>query len=188
MAADMGADLDVALEDVRVPAWINDANGIIRWQNARSRARFGDSVGKPVDAIVAPESRAEARTQRLRKVLGATKVSDYEAVMRLASGAEARVELHTVALANGGRVVGVFGLAEEVGAAKKRSLPDNPLTPRQHEVLYKLAHGMSTAQIADDLHLAPETVRNYIRALLRRMHVHSRLEAVVEARRRGLVD
>jgi DNA-binding NarL/FixJ family response regulator len=46
-----------------------------------------------------------------------------------------------------------------------------------------LEHGYSTDQIADRLHLSPETVRNHIRAVLRALDVHSRLEAVAVARR-----
>jgi DNA-binding NarL/FixJ family response regulator len=41
-----------------------------------------------------------------------------------------------------------------------------------------LEHGRSTEQIAEELHLSVETVRNHIRAILRALGVHSRLEAV----------
>jgi DNA-binding NarL/FixJ family response regulator len=61
------------------------------------------------------------------------------------------------------------------------------LTPRQRQVLELLAKGRSTDQIASELHLATETVRNHIRHLLRRLGAHSRLEAVVIARRQGLI-
>jgi DNA-binding NarL/FixJ family response regulator len=61
------------------------------------------------------------------------------------------------------------------------------LTPRQAEVLRLLEHGRSTQQIADDLHLSLETVRNHIRGILRALGVHSRLEAVAVARREDVV-
>ena len=61
------------------------------------------------------------------------------------------------------------------------------LTPRQQEVLALLALGLGTAAIADRLGLSKETVRNHVRAVLQELSVHSRLEAVVEARRRGLL-
>jgi DNA-binding NarL/FixJ family response regulator len=51
-------------------------------------------------------------------------------------------------------------------------------------VLRLLEHGRSTRQIAQQLHLSPETVRNHVRAVLRALGVHSRLEAVALARRR----
>jgi DNA-binding NarL/FixJ family response regulator len=50
-------------------------------------------------------------------------------------------------------------------------------------VLRLLEHGRSTDQIAEELHLSIETVRNHIRRLLRALDVHSRLEAVAVGRR-----
>ena len=44
--------------------------------------------------------------------------------------------------------------------------PELHLTPRQSEVLQLLEEGRSTTQIAEELHLSRETVRNHIRALL----------------------
>ncbi len=65
--------------------------------------------------------------------------------------------------------------------------PNESLTPRQIEVLSALARGATTKQIAESLDISIMTVRNHVRALLRALGVHSRLEAVVAARRRGLV-
>lgn len=61
------------------------------------------------------------------------------------------------------------------------------LTPRQREVLVLLGEGLSTAAIAARLDLSKETVRNHVRAVLQELGAHSRLEAVIEARRRGLL-
>ena len=60
------------------------------------------------------------------------------------------------------------------------------LTPRQTEVLRLLEHGRSTGDIAQELHLSRETVRNHIRHLLQALGVHSRLEAVALARQEHL--
>jgi DNA-binding NarL/FixJ family response regulator len=78
-------------------------------------------------------------------------------------------------------VVGVFGQVTREREAP--TLPPHPrLTPRQSEVLRLLEHGRSTQQIAEELHLSPETVRNHVRHVLRNLGVHSRLEAVALAR------
>jgi two-component system nitrate/nitrite response regulator NarL len=53
---------------------------------------------------------------------------------------------------------------------------------RQVEVLRLLEQGRSTKQIAAELHLSTETVRNHIRRLFRALGVNSRLEAVAAAR------
>jgi DNA-binding NarL/FixJ family response regulator len=54
-------------------------------------------------------------------------------------------------------------------------------------VLRLLDRGHSTAQIAQELHLSLETVRNHIRHLMRALGVHTRLEAVAVARHGELV-
>jgi DNA-binding NarL/FixJ family response regulator len=103
-----------------------------------------------------------------------------------ADGKPITCEVIAVALRRGGHVIGVFGQLTSVEEAPER--PFHPhLTPRQAEILRLLEHGRSTAQIADELHLSTETVRNHIRALLRALGVHSRLEAVAVARQAHLV-
>lgn len=62
------------------------------------------------------------------------------------------------------------------------SHPELHLTPRQAEVLRLLERGRSTAQIAVELHLSRETVRNHVKNLLHAVGVSSRLEAVAVAR------
>jgi len=90
-----------------------------------------------------------------------------------------------VPLLRGKRVVGVFG--QVTNERETPPLPELPhLTPRQSEVLRMLEHGRSTRQIAQELHLSPETVRNHIRHVLRALGVHSRLEAVTLVRRQQL--
>ena len=62
------------------------------------------------------------------------------------------------------------------------SIPKLRLTPRQAEVLRLLERGRSTTQIAEELGLSRETVRNHVRHLLRAVGASSRLEAVAIAR------
>jgi DNA-binding NarL/FixJ family response regulator len=64
---------------------------------------------------------------------------------------------------------------------------DHTLTPRQREVLGLLADGLAAKLIGRRLGIAEVTVRNHIQAILRELGCHSQLEAVAEARRRGLV-
>jgi two-component system NarL family response regulator len=51
-----------------------------------------------------------------------------------------------------------------------------------------LCAGRSTREIAEELALSQETVRNHVRNVLHRLRARSRLEAVLEARRLGLPD
>jgi DNA-binding NarL/FixJ family response regulator len=82
--------------------------------------------------------------------------------------------------------MGVFGLARLEDVRRQAPLSAPELTPRQAEVLRHLAAGCSTTQIAEHMSLSVETVRNHIRAVLRKLGAHSRLEAVAIARQRGL--
>ncbi|HXG77387.1 MAG TPA: LuxR C-terminal-related transcriptional regulator [Gaiellaceae bacterium] len=61
------------------------------------------------------------------------------------------------------------------------------LTRRQRQVLALLAEGLPAKVIARRLEIAEATVRNHIQALLTELGCHSQLQAVAEARRRGLL-
>ncbi|MGV9713302.1 LuxR C-terminal-related transcriptional regulator [Gordonia sp. NPDC003424] len=61
------------------------------------------------------------------------------------------------------------------------------LSARETDVLAHLALGCGNAEIADRLGLRPETVKSYVRNLMSKLDVHNRREAVVAARRQGLL-
>jgi DNA-binding NarL/FixJ family response regulator len=54
------------------------------------------------------------------------------------------------------------------------------LTPREHEVLSLLAKGYPYKQIGDELGISINTLRNRLRAIYEKLHVHSRTEATVK--------
>jgi DNA-binding NarL/FixJ family response regulator len=70
-------------------------------------------------------------------------------------------------------------------AANKKVI--EPLTGRELEVLRLLASGTSTSAAADSLGISTATLRAHVQAVLRKLGAHSRLEAVAEAARLGLV-
>ena len=82
---------------------------------------------------------------------------------------------------DGDHVVGVFGQVTEI-VEEPHTHPELHLTPRQAEVLRLLERGRSTNEIADELRLSRETVRNHVRHLLHAVGAKSRLEAVAVAR------
>lgn len=65
--------------------------------------------------------------------------------------------------------------------------PAPQLTVREVEVLSQVAMGCSYAEVANRLALKPVTVKGYMRTILGKLQVHSRHEAVVSARRFGLI-
>ena len=60
------------------------------------------------------------------------------------------------------------------------------LTKREWQVLERVAQGHSNEMISDDLGIAKQTVRNYVTRVYEKLGVHTRAEAVVWARERGL--
>jgi DNA-binding NarL/FixJ family response regulator len=112
-------------------------------------------------------------------------VSDYEIEVLTRDGRRVRAEISSVPIPGGDPDRAVFAVAwlDRQPPASERTR----LTPRQSQVLQLLADGTSTEQIASELHLSTETVRNHIRHVLKALGAHSRLEAVVLARRQGLI-
>jgi PAS domain S-box-containing protein len=177
----IGADVEDALERVRVPAYVVDRHGIVRWENKAARAVFGDMRGKQITSLVAPEERRRAREIFYRNLTGPPEGSDNKGVAHDRDGERITVEVSAVPLTRDHHVIGVFG--QVIDIEDESPPPPHPhLTPRQVEVLRMLERGYSTMQIAEELHLSPETVRNHIRRLMRALGAHSRIEAVFLAR------
>ena len=174
---DIGGDVEGALEAISVPSYVVDASGVIRWLNPAAIRLVGDVRGRQYTSVVAPEDTRRARELFAQKLMGTAEATDSEGVLFDRRGERMTVEISSVPLRQHGYVIGVFGqLSRRAGEAPPP--PDPRLTPRQAEVLRLLAQGRSTGQIADELKLSKQTVRNHVRELLRAMGVSSRLEAV----------
>ena len=172
-------EMEEVLEHVNVPSYVIDRAGVIRWLNLAARNIVGDVKGRQFTSIVAPEETRRARELFARKVLGTAKVTDAGVVVGT-NGDRVAVEISSVPLVHGDHVVGVFGQVSDI-VEEPHEHPELHLTPRQAEVLELLERGRSTKQIAAELHLSTETVRNHIRHLFRAIGAHSRLEAVAIA-------
>jgi len=177
----VGGDVEQALNSVGVPSYALDPTGIIRWMNPAAERLLGNVRGRHFTSVVAPEDSQRARELFSRKVLGTSTATDATGVLVSTGGTRVAVEISAVPLKSGERIVGVFGLLEEHPEATATA-PHPHLTPRQAEVLRLLEQGRSTKQIAAELHLSTETVRNHIRRLFLALGVNSRLEAVAAAR------
>lgn len=66
--------------------------------------------------------------------------------------------------------------------------PFSDLTPREREILCHLADGQSNKVIARNLGISDGTVKLHVKAILRKLDVHSRVEAAVIAVEQGLCD
>ncbi len=73
-------------------------------------------------------------------------------------------------------------------ATPGEDLSDDPLTPREAEVLKLIAEAHTTRQIADILVISPKTVENHRARLLEKLGMHDRVQLTRYAIRRGLVQ
>jgi PAS domain S-box-containing protein len=174
-----------ALEHVNIPSYLIDPEGVIRWVNRAARRLVGSVEGRQFTSVVAPEETRRARELFARKLLGSADSTDKPFVLVDAKGERVAVEVSSVPLTRGDHVVGIFGQVSDV-LEEPQPHPELHLTPRQAEVLRMLERGRTTTQIAEELQLSRETVRNHIRHLLHAVGAHSRLEAVALARGEAL--
>jgi two-component system nitrate/nitrite response regulator NarL len=61
-------------------------------------------------------------------------------------------------------------------------------TPRELDVLHLLADGMDTGAMAQRLGIAPHTVEWHVRHVIEKLQVHSKLQAVIAAAHKGLIE
>ena len=178
-------DLTETLGHLGLPSVIVSREGRITWMNDAARELFGELEGVvALNDTVAPEHVSAAQREFERKLDGVP-FTNYEIDVVTRDGKRVRAEISSVPIPGDDPDRAVFAVAWLL-----RDPPpsvDIDLTPRQNQVLQLLAQGGSTEQIAAELHLARETVRNHIRQVLKALGAHSRLEAVVIARRLGLI-
>ena len=71
---------------------------------------------------------------------------------------------------------------------EREQVPAPRLTDRELEVLRLVARGMNNREIAKELFISENTVKNHIRNILEKLQLHSRMEAVVYAVREKILE
>src|SRR3954463_13464431 len=82
----LGADVESAIQRVRVPAYVIDAHGIIRWLNPAADKIVGDVRGRHLTSVVAPEEKRRAQEIFTRNLMGPPGGSDNRVVAIGADG------------------------------------------------------------------------------------------------------
>lgn len=64
----------------------------------------------------------------------------------------------------------------------------SPLTPRETEILQYIARGYLNKQIAAELDISEQTIKNHVTSILRKLNANARTEAVVLALKHGILS
>jgi DNA-binding NarL/FixJ family response regulator len=166
-------DPDVILMDVRMPG-VDGVAATRRLIESGSRARVLVLTTFDLDEYVYAAIRAGASGFLLKDVEPNELV---DAIRVVAAGNSLFGPAATERL--------VARFAQEPEPAAVRSLDD--LTDREREILRLLATGLSNAELAQRLHLSETTVKTHVSAVLRKLRVRDRVQAVIAAYEAGLV-
>ena len=85
------------------------------------------------------------------------------------------------------KLLSEFNALVQQSEERHRSLLPS-LTEREIDVLKLVAKGLSNREISEELYISENTVKNHVRNILEKLHLHSRMEAVVYAMREKLFD
>ena len=160
---------DACLLDPRLPGW---ADGLDAVQMIRLR--------EPGTAVVilagTPDSSVACE---IRKMGAAGFLSKDQNVAQIAQALEV--------VASGGAVFDPTLPSRARVTAPQRGERLYGLTPRESEVLHRIVAGQSTGQMANEMNIAASTLRTYVKNLLSKLGVRSRLQAAALASREGLL-
>jgi two-component system NarL family response regulator len=88
-----------------------------------------------------------------------------------------------------GKLLSEFAtLAKRDTGERVQQVPPPRLTEREMQVLKLVARGMNNRDIAKELFISENTVKNHVRNILEKLQIHSRMEAVMVAVREKLIE
>jgi len=165
---------DVVLMDLVLNARLNGIEATKEIKQVSPESRVVVMTGQPDDRslVAAVEAGASGflnKTTALDTVVEAVKAA-----------AEGEILIDPATLA---RVLGTLARERESREDSERVLKE--LTEREREILDMLAGGRRNQDIAETLFISPQTVQTHVRNILRKLRVHSKLEAVALAVRHG---
>jgi DNA-binding CsgD family transcriptional regulator len=178
-----------------VPVVVDDRVRAVLYGGHRVATQFGDGIVRDtlkVSRALAWELSVADEVNRRLALL------ETEAPRRAASDplSTDRLELRELyaELRELGRVVADPEIARRLDDVSRRILPHGmsvsvptPLSPRELDMLAQVALGKRNSQIAAQLALSETTVKSYLSTAMRKLNASNRYEAVITARRAGLL-
>lgn len=150
--------------------------------------RTADPIGDRTKDCLADEARTvEQRIVAARAVVSSDGLSSEAAVLRdRISGAYAQLRTLARTLDDPSTAATITQISESL-LGDQHVHVERDLTAREIDVLALAALGHPNASIGKLLGLRTETVKGYMKDAMRKLHAHTRLEAVVRARRLGVL-
>jgi PAS domain S-box-containing protein len=187
-------DVDLWLVDhLVVPVSLHDVNGRFVHINAAAERASGkldaELLGHEMTYLLPREAHENVQAQ-FRRAIERGEPTDFETAFVDAGGHLRGARVQHLPLRDGDTIVGVLTLAFDVRRPPSEIIgrrPDPRLTLRQRQILELIGSGLSTAEVAKELSLSPETVRNHLRNASRELRAHTRVEAIAAAQRLGLL-
>jgi PAS domain S-box-containing protein len=162
----LGTDALSGGMEAATPRW-DGAEGGIPHFDREVRTRGGEHVWVNVSTIVFDNRRTGARL--------------FVRLARDVTGRRRREHL----------VAGMTDLARQLvslSGGEPHLAPVELLSDQERRILTLFAQGTSSAAVSRELRISPQTLRNHLHHINRKLRTHSRLEAVTHAQRRGLIE
>ncbi|MFA5832691.1 MAG: response regulator transcription factor [Bacteroidota bacterium] len=157
-------------------------------------------IGLPQRSGIEGVAELKKRANPLRIIMLTNFTDDEKIMQAIFAGADGYLLKQTpghkildaiVETMNGGTSMTPFVARRVLEAFKTRAeikdATTENISTREQEVLGLLVQGYNYKQIAEKIFISPETVRNHIRNIYEKLHVHSRSEAVSKAIKQGLL-
>jgi PAS domain S-box-containing protein len=152
--------------------------------------RRGELLGRPVYSLIVGGPRA-SEVEWHAAISQGQFTGDTE--FRRADGNLVAVQYAATTEVVTGRYLVLFVIlsSSRWGSRFRRTVPSEsgsaPLSEREREVVRLVALGYTGPEIADELHIAHETVRTHVRNAMRKLHARSRAHLVAKALAEGFV-
>ena len=170
-------------EETATPVAILDERRCLVGMNAAAEQLLGRCPKASAGALIAPAIAAAERERsefEWLQLLRVGRASGTRTLLR-ADSSEVRVSFVAVveALAEGRRAI--YALTPAGGAAEDGLPSISLLTNREGQVVRLIADGLDTSEIAESLHVSPNTVRSHVRNAMSKLSARTRAQLVAHA-------